>query len=283
MVNLEDWPKSKVPDGVFSKLEDLEGRTTRVICLAGEPIREAKLFAKGESGEGASKRIPNGWRVMAVRVDDVSGGGLLLPGDRVDVMVYIQNMPGQPNFKPTTKTFLQCVKVFAVDAILDRDGNPDGAIPAKTVSLLLSPEQAEMVTLASEVGKIRLVMRSATDEGSEDTKSSTADDILKGTAGNGNPSESSNDSKLKEYLDNQKNPPPVTVVEPTVAPPKAVGFQTTVIEGTSVRVVDFPETGQPQTTVITPPASAEPPPPPASDTKQPEAEPGKSGTQETTP
>jgi pilus assembly protein CpaB len=276
MVNLEDWPKNKVPDGTFSKLEDLQDRTTKVMCLAGEPIREAKLFGKGETGEGASKRIPAGWRVMAVRVDDVSGGGLLLPGDRVDVMVYIQSMPGQPNFKPTTKTFLQRIRVFAVDAILDRDGNPDGAIPAKTISLLLSPEQAEMVTLASEVGKIRLVMRSATDEGNEDTKSSTADDILKGTAG-ANTSDSGNDAKLKEYLDSHRPPTPTPVVEAPVVAPKTSTFQTTVIEGTTVRVVDFPEGGQPQTTIITAPASGDQTPPPG-DVKQPTADETKEGT-----
>lgn len=269
MVNLEDWPKNKVPEGAFTKLEDLEERTTKVMCLAGEPIRDAKLWKKGDKEAGAAHRIPDGWRVMAVRVDDVSGGGLLLPGDIVDVMVYIQTMPGQPNFKPTTKTFLQRIKVFAVDTILDRDGNPDGTIQAKTVSLLLSPEQAEMVTLASEVGRIRLVMRSATDEGSEDTKSSTADDILKGLVGGGTPTDSGSDAKLKDYLDSQRPATSAPVIE-TPAVAKVNTFQTTVIEGTTVRVVDFPEGGQPQSTTISAPSSGSPPPP-ANEPKQPDS------------
>ena len=131
----------------------------------GEPIIEAKLFAKGDQGSGATDLIPKGYRVVSVKVDDVSGSGLILPGDRVDALVHLTDNGriGETN-RSSTRTFLHNVKVFAVNNVYSRESNRTEAITAKTISLLVTPQQAELVTLANEMGKIRLVMRSADDD-----------------------------------------------------------------------------------------------------------------------
>ena len=106
-------------------------------------------------------------RVVVVKVDDVSGSGLILPGDRVDVLVHLQDRTGdmpQPTAERSTRTFLHNVKVFAVNNVYSRESNGETVITAKTISLLVTPQQAELVTMASEMGRIRLVMRSADDE-----------------------------------------------------------------------------------------------------------------------
>ena len=116
--------------------------------------------------------IPKGYRVVSIRVDAVSGGAnLLLPGCRVDILVHMAKNPSMGIRETTTRTILQDIKVFAVNEVV---GVEPGAaetksIQARTVSLLVTPAQAEKVTLATEMGNIKLVMRSP----EEDTQTAT--------------------------------------------------------------------------------------------------------------
>ena len=138
------------------------GPSRRTKFYGGEPIIEAKLFAKGDQASGATDLIPKGYRVVSVKVDDVSGSGLILPGDRVDALVHLTDNSGAyatEGNRSSTHTFLHNVKVFAVNNVYSREANGTEAITAKTISLLVTPQQAELVTLANEMGKIRLVMR----------------------------------------------------------------------------------------------------------------------------
>jgi len=181
VLKLEDWPKSKIPSGALVRLEDIDGRRARTKFFAGEPIIDAKLFAKGEQGSGATDLIPRGMRVVVVKVDDVSGSGLILPGDRVDVLVHLQDHnTSSAASKTSTRTFLHNVKVFAVNNIYSRESNGETVVSAKTISLLVSPQQAELVTMASEMGRIRLVMRSADDETETDSSGVTPSQLLGG-------------------------------------------------------------------------------------------------------
>lgn len=164
VLRLEQWPKDKMPAGALTKIEDVEGRRARSKIYMGEPILDNKLFPKGTSGQGASPLIPKGYRVVPVKVDTEKGGaGLILPGDRVDVAVYVSRVPG---YRAGIHTVLQDIKVFAVNDVVDlesKDG--DGhSIAAKTISLLVTPSQAHKLMLAMELGKVRLVMRSPEDD-----------------------------------------------------------------------------------------------------------------------
>ena len=163
LVKLEQWPKDRIPEGVLSKLEDIEGRRPRTKLFAGEPILDVKLLSKGESAGGAAPMIPIGYRAVPVRVDDVSGGAaMILPGDRVDVLIHVKR--GNEITSTVTKTILQDVKAFAVDSQWTMESDESGkAIRAKTISLLLTPEQTERVMMAHELGKIRLALRSPED------------------------------------------------------------------------------------------------------------------------
>jgi len=167
VLKLEQWPKGKVPDGCLTKIEDVEGRRTRTKLYAGEPILENKLFSKGSSEQGATALIPNGYRVVGVKVDSVSGGSsMILPGDRVDVLVHLRRNPASGILNTSTRTILQDVKVFAVNDQygLDGDGDDEKAISAKTISLLVKPAQAETVMLATQLGQIQLTMRGGGDD-----------------------------------------------------------------------------------------------------------------------
>jgi pilus assembly protein CpaB len=166
-VKLEEWPKDKVPVGALARLEDAEGRRARTKLYAGEPIMETKLLSKGASAQGASALIPAGYRVVPVKVDLESGGGsLILPGDRVDVMIHVVRDPSREIPETVTKSILQDIKVFAVDDVVDLEKEKENrkSIVAKTISLLVTPDQAAKLMLASRMGSINLVMRPPDDD-----------------------------------------------------------------------------------------------------------------------
>ncbi len=166
-LKLEQWPKDKIPPGAVLRLEDVEGRRTRTKLYAGEPILDNKLMGKGANEQGAAATIPKGYRVVPVKVDLVSGGSsMILPGDRVDVMVHLFKDKNRGIGETMTRTILQDIKVFAVNDVvgMENDADPGKSIPAKTISLLVTPEQAAKVTLASQLGKIQLVMRGPGDD-----------------------------------------------------------------------------------------------------------------------
>jgi len=167
MLKLEQWPKGKIPAGAIARIEDIEGRRVRTRLYAGEPILENKLLGKGASEQGASALIPKGYRVVPVRVDLQSGGSnLILPGDRVDVMVHLVRDPGRGIQETVTRTILQDAKVFGVNEVVDMEKEKDDkrSINAKTISLLVKPDQAAKVMLAQQMGTIQLVMRSPEDD-----------------------------------------------------------------------------------------------------------------------
>ena len=164
MIKLEAWPKSKVEGlpGVITDAEQLLDRRPRTTIFAGEPVLAQKI---SDGVTSASERIREGYRAVAVKVDSVTSiGGVLQPGDRVDVQVYLRRDPANGIQAAAVRTLLQNVKVFAVNALLDRsqeEGNQ--ALTARTITLELTPRQSEIVTLASKVGSLQLVGRNATD------------------------------------------------------------------------------------------------------------------------
>ncbi len=166
MLRLEPWPKGKIPNEALTKIEDIEGRRARTKLYAGEPILDNKLFSKGDRLGGVSPMIPKGYRVVSVKVDLVSSSGSLIrPADRVDVLVHLRRNPGVGILATSTRTILQDVKVFAVNDVVELDTEKGGkSIAAKTISLLVVLEDAEKVILASQLGRIQLVMRSPDDD-----------------------------------------------------------------------------------------------------------------------
>lgn len=160
-LRLDDWPSSKVPDGVFTAFDDLIDRTPIDRILVGEPIL-ARRLANAGSGVGLSPKVPEGMRAMSVRVDDVNGvAGFVLPEARVDLL--ITGMPhSNPEAGQMTRTLLGNVRILAAGEELspDASGRPQ---KVAVVTVLLTPQQAEMVTLAQAHGRLQLVLRNSND------------------------------------------------------------------------------------------------------------------------
>ena len=139
---------------------------------------------KGVSQQTAGTMIPKGYRVVSIRVDAISGGGnLLLPGDRVDLLVHMGRNESNGIVETTTRTFLQDIRVFAVNDVMNLEAGGDTkSIQARTVSLLVTPEQAEILTMACELGSIKLVMRSPEDSDQKRPKGASAGFVGPGRA-----------------------------------------------------------------------------------------------------
>ena len=165
MVALEEWPKSKVPLGAITKWEDLEDRRPRAVIFEGEPLMDGKLLPKGQRHDPIAG-IPPGMRLKTVSVDArKSAAGLLSPGDRVDLQIFVHYNKGENILRPFTKIFLQNIRVFAVDQTVQRSADgKEARTVAKTVSLLVTPQQANRITTAENYGDISLIPRHPDDD-----------------------------------------------------------------------------------------------------------------------
>ncbi len=164
-VKIAKVPAELFPKGGFSKVEEVIDRPLVSNILLEEPVVEGRLAARG-SGLGLAPIIPAGMRAVSVRVNDVVGvAGFVLPGMRVDVLVTGR----PPNYEGTvTTTVLQNILVLSAGQTLQPE--PRGqAINTPVVTLLVSPEQAETLTLAGNEGRIQLVLRNAVDQSVEAT------------------------------------------------------------------------------------------------------------------
>jgi pilus assembly protein CpaB len=242
-LKLEPWPKDKVPPDAIAKLDDIAGRRARTKLFAGEPVRNAKLLEKGDAGMGAADSIPAGFRVVAVRVDAVkSSGNLIKAGDRVDVIVHMQQ---GGTGESMSKTFLQDVRVFAVNDLIDRDNNGSTKIAAQTIGLLVKPEQVELIMLAEEMGKIRLSMRGPNDDAKLTTDGATPNNLMgDNRTGNSRSEESQakpdQSSSLLGFLGQLKPPVGPQATSDLDKPP----FRMTVIRGPEIQEVELDGSGK---------------------------------------
>jgi pilus assembly protein CpaB len=152
-----------LPKGAILKSEDAIGRGAVANLYQGEPIMESRLAVRG-SGGGLAATIRQGMRACAVKVDDVVGvAGFVTPGMRVDVLIS-GDPPGTANQTQGTlvKTLLQNIEVLSAgtDIQSNTDGKPK---EVKVVNLLVTPEQAEVLSLASNQTHIQLVLRNPLD------------------------------------------------------------------------------------------------------------------------
>jgi pilus assembly protein CpaB len=143
------------------------GRGVLSDLYQGEPIIDARLAPVG-SGGGLAATIPQGMRAVAVRVDDIIGvSGFATPGMRVDVLISgippgLAGQALQAEQGTLVETLLQNIQVLSAGQDIQKDAEGK-AHPVQVVNLLVTPEQAQVVDLASNQTKIQLVLRNPLD------------------------------------------------------------------------------------------------------------------------
>jgi pilus assembly protein CpaB len=160
-----------VPEQVVKTRQQVIGRGVIANIFKDEPILDGRLAAKG-AGAGLAATIPIGKRAVALRVNEVVGlAGFVLPGMRVDVLIA-GNAPGMDPHGVRCKTILQNIEVLSAGQKIEKslDGKPE---TAEVVNLLVTPDEAEVLNLASSETKVQLVLRNPLD---------TQDEVTHGTS-----------------------------------------------------------------------------------------------------
>jgi pilus assembly protein CpaB len=154
MVQVIKVPESQAPAGSFSTPSEIEGRWIQITTLKDEPVLAAKLAPK-DLPPGLTSRIAKGQRAFAIEVNEQSGvSGFVMPEHRVDVLMDPKGNSGRGG---RARTILQNMLVLAVGQVFTRP--EDKSLLARTVTLAVTPEQAEVLTAARSQGSLSLALR----------------------------------------------------------------------------------------------------------------------------
>ena len=171
----QEWPQSGVREGFITQetapeaIEEYAPTIARMSFLAGEPIREEKIV-RSDSGY-LSAILPAGKRAVAVRIGaETSAGGFILPNDRVDVIMNSTRETGRGEKTMVSETILENIRILAIDQTIEDEDGETSQI-GDTATLELTPEQVEIVAIASSIAENRLLLalRSVEDSAADDT------------------------------------------------------------------------------------------------------------------
>lgn len=168
------WPGDAVPSGYIRSVKDAVGRGIITPVAENEPLLEAKVSTK-DAGGGLPIIIRDGMRAVSVKVDEVIGvAGFVLPGTRVDVLLTLDARDNRA--QATTKTLLQNVQTLATGQSVTRD-KEGKAQTATVITLLVSPDDAELLALAAKEGRLQLALRNTLDTLTISTAGARADKL----------------------------------------------------------------------------------------------------------
>jgi pilus assembly protein CpaB len=155
-VKVVPWPRDIAPEGAIADPKAVIDSVARVTIDKNQPLNQSQLLT-GNAGLLPSM-IPEGMRAMSVKVDDVTGvSGFITPNSRVDVLVAGAAGEGEGNQEQRSKLILQNIKVLAIGKSIEQ--REDKPVEVPTVTLLVSPDQAEKLTLAARYEPVRLALR----------------------------------------------------------------------------------------------------------------------------
>jgi pilus assembly protein CpaB len=175
-----DFPQELVPPGALTSVEDAIGRKVALPLIKNEPVLDGKLAARG-TGPGMASGIPPGMRASTIQATVATGvAGFILPGSKVDVLLTVTRNEGPKDRigGGRTSVLLEDVEIMAVDQRLDPP--PENKIDVKdlrSITLLVTLDQAKRLTLAQSVGTLQLTLRNPEDKLSGNARAATLEDI----------------------------------------------------------------------------------------------------------
>jgi pilus assembly protein CpaB len=237
---LADW-SGALPAGSTNKPSDLYGRGVTTTIYAKEPVIESRLAPKGAGG-GLAAMIPKGMRAFTIPVNEVVGvAGFVTAGQHVDLLIQGNSPGGNGNLGMLSRTLLQNLEILSAgqDFKKDPEGKP---VAVQVVNVLVTPDQAEILSLATNQTNIRMVLRNPLDHDVAKTPGTNLA-YMWGTAGKGMKPMGADEPQAEKP---RGAPRPVAVVAPPPPPPvkKEVPFNMEIISGTSKTEVKFDKSGE---------------------------------------
>lgn len=213
------------------RIEDFNGAVARRPILAGEPVTAISVVRVSEGGFMSAVLAP-GKRAVSIAVSPTSGNaGFVFPGDRID-LILTHRIPVQDGNRDVlaSETFIRDARILAVDQMLS---NPENvAVVAKTLTLEVTPKQAEMVNVAINLGSISVSLRSLaakTDPAAADAEEQHAEGALSSVQQHPAPA---NDNQPSDFSTN-------TDVSKLMGEKSAVRTKVNVIRGSTAEAIDF--------------------------------------------
>lgn len=165
----QQWPSESLNPNFITReeepdaMEKLRGSIARVALYEGEPLRRAELIGEGQSY--MSSILPSGMRAVATQIAaDTSAGGFILPNDHVDVIMTRRSEDAAATGGFITETILKNIRVLAIDQTMQEDEDGRMVKVGETATLELTPEQAEIITVAQQMAdRLTLALRPVAD------------------------------------------------------------------------------------------------------------------------
>jgi pilus assembly protein CpaB len=186
-LKIVSWPGDAVPSGYIRSVKDAVGRGVITPLAENEPLLASKMSTK-DAGGGLPIIIRDGMRAVSVRVDEVIGvAGFVLPGTRVDVLLTLDKGENRP--QAVTRTLLQNVQTLAAGQSVTRDkeGKPQ---TVTVITLLVTPDDAELLALAAKEGRLQLALRNTLDTLAVSTSGARSDKLTPGASSASTPNRS---------------------------------------------------------------------------------------------
>jgi pilus assembly protein CpaB len=185
----QSWPSDGVNENFITRdsdpeaLEKYSGSIARVAMYSGEPLRKSKLIGEGQSF--MSSILPTGYRAVATQIAaDTSAGGFNLPNDYVDVIMTRRSDTAGTTGGFVTETILKNIRVLAIDQAIQEDEEGRRVKVGETATLELTPQQAEIITVAQQMAeRLTLSLRSLVD--TREKVTGEADYLVSGTGRKG--------------------------------------------------------------------------------------------------
>lgn len=181
LIKTRDYPKDVLPQGAILKAEEALDRSAMTRMVKEETMLDSKLSPKGQ--RGLASLVVEGKRAFTITTNVASGvAGFILPGNKVDVLLTVSTGgAADPTGGGITTTLLQDVEILAVDQTVEapaenRVSSPD----LRSVTLLVTPEQAAKLSLGQNKGTLHLTLRNPTDHSAASTRPTTVHDIQLG-------------------------------------------------------------------------------------------------------
>jgi pilus assembly protein CpaB len=216
MITLKEFPKEHIVEGTTNKLEAVQGRIAAVRIKNKEQVRLSDIFAK-DKATGIAFKIPPGMRAITIRAGEIEAVGTAVkPGDHVDILATYHDPAAK---QQTTITAFQNVTVLAINKGDTEGQGKEGATSSMTVAV--TPEQAELLVAADQAGALRVALRSSGDEMTVDSPGVTIREIPRGGARRG----------VVEQPTGEKATPII------ISPPRAQQRDMTIYKGSAKEVV----------------------------------------------
>jgi pilus assembly protein CpaB len=158
-VKVVEWPSATAPEAAFSSVDQVVGKLARTAIYRNDALTQEKVLDNRRPSV-LSMLIPDGRRAISIKVNEVTGiSGFVAPGSRVDVLLTVAGNQTEP---ARSRIVLQDVEVLAIAQSIENNDTKPTVV--NTVTVNVTPEQAERLTLSSNEGNLQLVLRNDQDD-----------------------------------------------------------------------------------------------------------------------